>query len=863
MTSEPYWSENSAALMQRLNASEDGLSGSEAVARLVRNGPNSLSEEDRTSAVRLLVRQFASPLVLILVFGASIALVLGDWTEASVILAIVLVSTALGFAQEYTASRAIDTLKRRLALTARICRDGAERETPFADVVVGDIVLLSAGDVVPADGRLLTATDFLVTEASLTGESFPVEKRPGVVSPTVALAERLNCAFAGSSVRSGVATLLVCATGRDSVLGGVAARLRAHPPETEFGRGLRRFGYLLLQVMVLLVVFVLVINQLLDRPFLESLLFSVALAVGLSPELLPAIVSVTLSAGARRMARQGVLVRRLEAIENLGESDVLCTDKTGTLTEGAAKLSDALDPTGAPSEQVMKWALLNACFESGIENPLDQAIIARGHAQGQSDAQMVAGWRKVDEIPYDFERKRLTIVVESEANKDRLIITKGAFDKVMDVSTALADGSGQRLLDDEARAVLRERYRAMGAEGLRVLGVAIRPAPTQDDYTRDDERDMQFVGFLSFADPVKPDAGATLTALKSSGLAVKIITGDNRHVAAHVAEALGCDHAAMLTGPEIDALKGEALTPHVEAAQVFAEVEPHHKERIVRALQRHGHAVGFLGDGVNDAPALRAADVGISVEGAVDVARAAADVILLKQDLGVLLEGVKSGRRAFANTLKYICITTGSSFGNMVSMALATPILPFLPLTATQVLVTNFLTDLPLMAIAGDSVDRVQEESPQRWSVRDIQTFMLVFGLLSSLFDIATFLVLERVFHVGEHLFQTTWFVVSVLTELAALMVLRTRQNVWSSRPGLWLARLSILVAVFAIAAPFTPGVAPLLALRPLPPALLAAAVAIVLGYALATEAAKRRFFRRDRRPAVTTLAGEHELASG
>ncbi|HVY85468.1 MAG TPA: magnesium-translocating P-type ATPase [Caulobacterales bacterium] len=839
----PYWSQDAASVMRALEARPEGLSSAEAEARLARDGANALQEQEKTDALQLLLRQFASPLVLILVIGSSIALLLREWTEAGVILAIVLGSTVLGFAQEYRASKAVDALRKRLALSARVLRDGAERDVPFAGVVRGDIVLLSAGDLIPADGVILEAADFLVTEASLTGETFPVEKKPGACAPQTPLAQRGNCAFAGASVRSGAAKVLICATGKQTVLGGVAAHLRMRDPETEFSKGLRRFGYLLLRVMIVLVVFVLIINQVLGRPFLESLLFSVALAVGLSPELLPAIVSVTLSAGAREMAKEGVLVRRLEAIENLGEIDVLCTDKTGTLTRGVAALEGALDVDGALSPDVMQLAYLNAAFETGIENPLDAALVAAGQAKG-----LVADdWAKVDEIPYDFERKRLTIVVEKAAapGGDRLIVAKGAFDNVIDVCTEAKIDGAAAPLDEAVRAKLNGAYRAFGERGLRVLGVATRIAARKADYTRDDESAMCFIGFLTFADPPKPDARDTIAALRAKGLKIKIITGDNRHVAAHVAEAMGLDPKALLTGEDVDALKGVALAPIANKTDVFAEVEPQHKERIVKALQQAGHAVGYLGDGINDAPALHAADVGVSVDQAVDVARAAADVILLKQDLGVLKRGLESGRKAFANTLKYICITTGSSFGNMVSMALATPLLPFLPLTATQVLVTNFLSDLPLMAVAGDNVDQAQTDAPQRWRVRDIQSFMLVFGLLSSVFDLATFFVLVRVVHADAELFQTVWFVVSVLTEIAALLILRTRLPAWTSAPGRWVAWLSLLVVAVTLAAPYLSPLKALLELQAPSLSLLTIGCVIVLAYAASTEAAKVVFYRR------------------
>ncbi|MBS0384018.1 MAG: HAD-IC family P-type ATPase, partial [Proteobacteria bacterium] len=602
------WSADAQDIARRLGASPEGLTSSEAAERLRTFGRNALEDRASTGPLRLLWRQFESPLVLILVFGAGVAFALRDWTEATIILAIVLGSTALGFAQEFHASRAIAALRQRMALKSRVMRDGVVRETPAAEIVPGDTVLLSAGNLVPADGRILEAQDFLVSEASLTGEPFPVEKRPGNVGASAPLAARSNFAFAGSSVRSGAARVLVTTTGGNTAFGAVAARLREREPETAFVRGLRRFGYLLLRVTVLLVLFVLIINQLLGRPFLESLLFSVALAVGMSPELLPAIVSVTLSAGARAMAEEGVLVRRLDAIENLGGIDLICTDKTGTLTEGAVALQDALDVDGAPSDRVLALAYVNAAFETGIENPLDQAIKVACEARQQS----LAGWRKLDEIPYDFQRKRLTIVAET-ASDAPVIITKGAFNETLAICTEVEISGAPAPLDEARRANLSERYRAFGSSGLRALALATRACSKQADYSKDDERDMRLVGFLTFVDPLKADARATIDALKTAGVSVKIITGDNRYVAAHVASGLGLDVDAVSTGEAVSAAKGGALIPLAERTQLFAEVDPQQKERIVKALQQNGHVVGFIGDGVNDAPALYAADVGISV----------------------------------------------------------------------------------------------------------------------------------------------------------------------------------------------------------------------------------------------------------
>jgi Mg2+-importing ATPase len=838
----PFWSWTADAALSHVSSACTGLTSATAADRLRRDGPNAIEPSAGAGILRLVLRQVESPLVLILIIAAVVAFGLGDVTEATIILAIVLGSTVLGFIQEFRASRAVEALRSRLALTTRVLRDGGETVIPASSIVAGDVIVLSAGNLIPADGLILEASDFLVTEASLTGESFPVEKTPGVLAADAPLAGRTNCIFAGSSVRSGQARALVTQTGLRTAFGAVATRLRDRAPETDFARGLRRFGYLLLRVMIVLVVFVLIINQLLGRPFFESLLFSVALAVGLSPELLPAIVSVTLSAGARVLARRGVLVRRLEAIESLGGVDILCTDKTGTLTEGAIVLKEACDAAGASSDEILQLGFINASLETGIRNPLDEAIVTVGRQKG-----LAATVRKVDEIPYDFQRKRLTIVVDDGDAATRRLITKGAFFETLAVCTMIEHDGKATPLDTAARAKLEECYQAYGRDGLRALGVATRRLPARDDYTRDDETAMTFVGFLTFTDPPKADARETIAALAAAGVRIKIITGDNRYVAAHCAASMGIANPSILRGEEIDAIRGEAFLPVAERTDVFVEVDPQQKERIVRALQRNGHSIAYLGDGINDAPALHAADVGISVDGAVDVAREAADIILLERDLGVLRQGIQDGRRAFANTLKYICITSGSSFGNMVSMALATPLLPFLPLTATQVLLTNFLTDLPLMAVTTDNVDPEHVEQPQRWSVRDIERFMLVFGLLSSVFDLITFMVLRVFLQADQQAFQTTWFVVSVLTELAALLVLRTRRPVWVSRPGRWLVMGSAFVAVFAVTAPFIPQIAGPLHLAPLGVSAIVAVLAIVVGYALCTEAAKILFYRRKR----------------
>jgi Mg2+-importing ATPase len=842
----PFWSREAEEVVAQLGSSTRGLEAETASERLRRLGPNIVTDQDELSGLRLLLRQVESPLVLILIFGAGVSLLLREWTDAAIILTIIIASALLGFYQEFRASKAVQRLKHRLALNTRVVRSGVETVVPAAALVPGDVVLLSAGNLVPADGLVLDARDFLVTEAALTGESFPIEKRPGVVAQDTDVGGRTNAVFMGSSVRSGTARVLIVETGRRTAFGGIAARLRAREPETEFQRGIRQFGGMLVRVMVVIVLFVLTANQLLGRPVADALLFAVALAVGLSPELLPAIISVTLSAGARRMAKDGVIVRRLEAIENLGSIDVLCTDKTGTLTQGLIVLEACVAPNGDDSAVVARLSFLNAALETGIENPLDAAIMAMGEVKGLAgEAERI---RKIDEIPYDFMRRRLTIVIEEPRDPGfHHIVTKGAFANVLEACANIDKGGGRRPLTKQDREALDAYFKAQGEGGFRVLAVAAGRVPAKSRYGHSDETKLTFMGFLLFVDPAKKDAAATIRDLSRLGVRVKVISGDNRYITAHLAESVGLKRKAMLTGGEIAAMPDEALWHAAPRTDLFVEIEPQQKERIVRALQRTGHAVGYLGDGINDAPALYAADIGISVDQAVDVARESADVVLTGRDLGVLRQGIEDGRKTFANTMKYISITTSANFGNMVSMALVTPMLPFFPLLPKQILLNNFLSDLPSVAISTDNVDREALRSPQRWSVGQIRQFMFVFGLISSCFDLLAFALLIMVFKATESTFQTAWFVISLLTELGVVLILRTHRQSWRSRPGSLLLWSTVIVSLACISLPYVEPVAKLFGFLPLPWHLGLAVAAIVIGYLAVTEAAKSWFYRTTR----------------
>ena len=835
-----YWSRQVADLLSELHSTPDGLSTTEAQERLQQVGPNVLKPRRHDTALRSFIAQFTSPLVLILIFAAIISAIAGEWTDAIIVIIIVLASAMLGFIQEYSASNAVEKLRAQVTIKANVLRDGKVQSIPAEEVVPGDIVQLSAGSLIPADGIVLEARDFFVNQAVLTGETFPVEKKAGPVEANAGMPERVNTVFMGTSVRSGSARALIVQTGSRTAFGQIADRLTLRPPETEFERGIRRFGYLLTQIMTVLVLIVFAINVILHKPPIDSFLFAIALAVGIAPELLPAIMSVTLSKGAQSMAKQGVIVRQLNAIENLGSMDTLCTDKTGTLTVGVVQLDGALDVNGQPSDEVMSYAYLNAAFQTGLANPLDEAILAQPHPD-------TTGMDKLEEIPYDFVRKRLSVVVDSDPGTEikPLLITKGALDNILTICTRVQIDGSVAPLDRKRHQEIDARYAEWSAQGYRVLGVAMRDVPRQAIYTVDsDECDMIFAGFLLFFDPLKPDAKDTLDRLAQLGVQTKIITGDNRLVARHVAELIGLSADSILPASDMNELHDEALWNVAERTSIFAEVDPNQKERIILALRKMGHVVGYMGDGINDAPALHAADIGISVDQAVDVAKEAADFVLLQRDLGVLRAGIEEGRRTFANTLKYIFTTTSANFGNMLSMAGASLFLPFLPLLPKQILLNNFLSDLPAFGIASDNVDEDMVTRPHRWNIRFIRDFMIIFGLVSSVFDYATFGLLLFVVHATEQQFQTGWFVESLLTELVIALVVRTRRLFFLSRPGKFLWISTLIVSLATLVLPYT-RFGQLFGLIPLPAWVMASLVVFTGLYVVAAEIAKKFFYKR------------------
>jgi Mg2+-importing ATPase len=827
-----YWAATPDVVVDSLGSSSHGLPADEAARRLRGSGPNRLTERTHLTRVRVLLNQVRNPLLLVLAFAATASALTDVWSDAAIVMVIIVATVGVGYSREYAAQAAAAALQGRIRFTAVVLREGRELVIPAENVVPGDMLLLAAGTVVAADAVIVHASDLFVSEAILTGESLPVRKQPGSVPAATSLRDRVNCVFAGTNVRSGKARCVVTATGMRTQIGTIAHRLEARAPEADFDRGLRHFGYVLTSFMVVMVFFVLIVHVLNGRPPIETLLFSIALAVGLSPELLPAILGVNLARGAQMMARHGVLVRRLNAIENLGSMDVLCTDKTGTLTEGVVRLEGAYKPSGAPAAAVQRLAAVNAALETGVYNPLDEGILAAGRPD-------VTTLTKVGEIPFDYLRKRISVIVE-EGGVARLV-TKGTFSHVVDICSSIAGGTA---LDDRVRAELEQRYERWSGAGIRVLAVASKSLTPAASYGPEVETGLCLEGFLTFLDQPKVDAAAAIASLARLGVAVKIISGDSKPVVEQVASLVGLAPRGTLTGAELEQLSADALWQQVEHIDLFVEVDPNQKERIILALKKAGHVVGFLGDGVNDAPAMHAADTSLSVERAVDVARQAADFVLLQPDLDVIRRGVEEGRTTFANTLKYILTTMSANLGNMISMALASLMLPFLPLLAGQILLNNFLSDIPAIGIAGDAVDPELIERPGRWDMAFITRYMVEFGVLSSLFDFVTFGVLLVGFAATVDVFRTGWFMESLLTELAIALVVRTRRPFFRSRPGDLLLWSTLVLIAATMVVPFLPGTA-VLGFVAVPAGVLASIGFVTVLYVVAAEMLKQWFYRR------------------
>ncbi len=822
------------------NNASAGLSSTQAHERAKQFGPNTLSTHQGPSLIRQFLARFKNPLVVVLLLASSVSVLTGEVTNFAIISGIVLLSVTLDFVQEFRANAAADKLRQSVSVRTTVMRDGQPTEIPVRDVVPGDVILLSAGSLVPADALVIEANDFFVNQSLLTGEAYPVEKHPGPLAKNATdLQEASNAVFMGTSVIGGSARILAIKTGAQTAMGDIADSIQKPTPATSFEIGTRRFGMLIMRLTVILVLFVLLVNAWFHKPWLESFLFAVALAVGLTPELLPMVVSVTLSRGSIRLAKLQMIVKRQSAIQDLGSMDVLCTDKTGTLTEAKIRLERNLDLSGQESPRVLELAYINSFFETGLKSPLDEAILNHRTID-------VSAWQKIDEIPFDFERRCVSVLVDN--GSQRWLVAKGAAEDIVRLCTHVEREAGEGIQQVETNASNLQStcdlYHSLESDGLRVLGVAWREVPRDHDIAAiHDESALVLAGFAAFLDPPKESAAPALAKLQQAGVSIKVVTGDSDLVTRHVCQQLNIQVTGILSGKEVAQLDDQALQRRVETANLFCRVNPGQKQRVILALKANGHVVGYVGDGINDAPSLHAADVGLSVDSAVDVAKAAADIIMLKQDLNVLHAGVLEGRRTFGNIMKYIMMGTSSNFGNMFSMAGAALFLPFLPMLPTQILLNNILYDISEIPIPLDEVDTQETVKPRVLDLNFIRNFMLVIGSISSVFDFLTFYVLLEVLEAQEPLFQTGWFVESLCTQVLVIFIIRTRGNPFKSRPHPLLTLTSLAVVATAIGLPLTPLGTHLGFVAP-PAYFYGILAAMVLTYLGVVEVVKRIFYK-------------------
>jgi len=830
----PFWSESAKELLASLHSTGKGLPSEEAAERLKKYGPNTVRREQKRGNLSIFISQLSNAIIIILLFATAISFFLGDRTDALIILTIIMISAVLGFIQERGADNAMEKLLAIVRVRTTLLRDGSAGDIDITEAVPGDIVILRAGDVIPGDCVILESNDLHADESLLTGESFPAEKSPGAVPPDTPISRRKNVLWMGTHVVAGGGKAVVVRTGRNTEFGRISERIRLKPSETEFEHGIRHFGYLLMEVTFTMLLVIFAFNVYLNRPVLDSFLFSLALAVGLTPQLLPAIITINLARGAKRMAEHKVIVKRLPSIENFGSMDILCSDKTGTITEGKIRLKSALDLNGSPSEKVLFSAYLNSCFQTNYANPIDKAL-------QEAKTFDLSGWHKLDEVPYDFTRRRLSVLVSHDGS--HTLITKGALMHVVDVCTKAELPSGETVDIDDAEGKILKLGNDLNDRGYRTLGVACRTMGESATVGVNDEREMVFLGIIALYDPPREGVSEIFTKLEDLGITLKVVTGDSRRVASAIYRELGLPEPVIVTGDDLHKLSDGALLSRIPRADVFAEVEPNQKEQIIRILRKSGNVVGYLGDGINDAPALHAADVGISVDTAADAAKGSAEIVLLDKDLEVLVSGVREGRKTFTNTLKYVFMATSANSGNMFSMAGASLFLPFLPLLPKQILLLNILTDLPEMAIATDRVDDVMIRKPHRWDIRFIRSFMLVFGPLSSVFDLLTFVVLLLFLHADPVLFRSGWFMESLVSAPLIVLVVRTRNTFFRSRPSRQLLATTLAVVIAAVIIPYSP-IASLMGFEPVPFRFILWMLLIIALYVASAEVAKKIFYR-------------------
>lgn len=821
-----------------LSSNISGLTSQEANKRLLQNGYNVFKEKSERSIIVEFLSHFKSPLILILLCATIISAIMGEVIDSIIIFVIILLSVILDFVEEHSAGKAAKKLSERIKTTATVYRDGCEHEIKITDICQGDVIYLNAGDLVPADARILSAKDFYVNQSALTGESYPCHKNERIIEKNnLSISDLNNIVFTGTNVVSGTATVIVVAIGRDTEFGKIAVDLAATESPSEFEVGVTRFGFFIMKVILFIVIFIFLINSLVNHQILESFMFAIAIAVGVTPELLPVIMSVTMARGSLKMSHKGVIVKRLAAIPNFGGMDVLCTDKTGTLTEDNIQLVTYTDINKKSNEQVLLYAYLNSFHQTGVKNPLDTAVL-------NFKKITINSYKKIDEIPFDFNRKIMSVVVNSE--KERIIVSKGAPEEIFKRCKKVFTENKTTDFNSEIKTKALEQYHGLSADGCRVLGLAIKKIDTsKTKYDLEDECDLTLLGFISFLDPPKAGVSEVLKKLAINGVEVKVITGDNELVAKKICQDVGLSIKGILQGKEISQLTDDALQVRAEKTTIFARFSPDEKNRIISALRHHGHVVGYLGDGINDAPSIKNADVGISVSNAVDVARESADIVLTEKSLRVLQDGMLEGRKTFGNTMKYIMMGLSSNFGNMFSVIAAVFFLPFLPMLPIQILLNNFIYDFSQLTLPSDNIDKDWIQKPRRWNLKFVKKFMLFFGPISSFYDIMTFIVLFYIFHASAGAFQTGWFIESLATQTLVIHVIRTRHLPFiKSRASKYLIYSTIACVAIGWIIPYT-IIGKYFKFEPLSFAIILSIIGIVILYLITVEIMKHVFYKK------------------
>ncbi len=830
-----YSSLNAQELFKELSSSSQGLPAHEAKKRLLEWGANVISQKKERSFVVEFFSHFLNPLILILLFASTLSFFMGEITDAIIIFCIILFSVLLDFFQEYSADKALKKLVESVRTTATVIRNGRKKEVQVTELVEGDLIFLSSGDLIPADARVLQTEYFFVNQSAITGESYPCEKTVEPIANPVSIPEMNNIIFRGTNVVSGSATAIILKTGKNTEFGRIASKLGQAPPKSEFELGINKFGLFLMKIILMLVIFIFFINSFLKHNFFQSFMFAIAIAVGVTPELLPMIMSVTMTFGSKQMSKKGVIVKKLSSIPNFGGMNVLCTDKTGTLTENKIALVKYTNFKGDNDERVLRLAFVNSSFQTGIKNPLDEAVIIFKKVD-------ISDCEKVEEIPYDFSRKKMSVVFKSQGKNT--LVTKGAPEEVFKGCTHFRDAGKPQIISEAILKSAEAFYFDLSKEGFRVLAVASKEVQTQETYTKGDEVGMVLEGFVSFLDPPKKDVREAISALEEMGVEVKVITGDNELVTKKICSEVGLTVKGVLFGSDMDKLTDDALRIAVQKTTIFARCSPDEKNRIITALRASNNVVGYMGDGINDAPSLKTSDVGISVDSAVDVAKESADIVLTKKSLGVLKDGIIEGRKTFANTMKYVMMALSSNFGNMFSAAGAVLFLPFLPMLPIQILFNNLIYDFSQVTIPTDKVDDSWVKTPKRWNLDFVKKFMYTFGPISSIFDFITFFFLFVVVKASAPVFQTGWFMESLATQTLVIHVIRTKElPLVRSRASYPLIISSIACLALGWIIPYT-ALGKIFKFEPMPLHIMLVLVGIVLTYLLTVEIAKRFFFK-------------------